>query len=84
MRDIPCRHVIYGGVWSLFLCCHITYLSVFKFDYGYNMMVCSASGTYVCVCVHADLPLTSLYLYSSGALHWSVDSLVLQGGDSAL
>lgn len=37
-------HIVYCGVWLVLLCCHVTYLSVFKFDYGYNMAACIAAG----------------------------------------
>jgi hypothetical protein len=35
---------MYSGLWVALFCCHVTYLSVFKFDYGYNMTACVAAG----------------------------------------
>lgn len=36
---------MYGGLWVTLFCCHVTYLSVFKFDYGYNIAACVSAGT---------------------------------------
>lgn len=35
---------MYAGMWVGLLCCHVTYLSMYKFDYGYNMMASVMAG----------------------------------------
>ena len=49
-RIIEDRHFVYAGVWFGLFCCHVAYLTVFKFDYGYNMMASVVAGMYVCQC----------------------------------
>lgn len=36
--------IVYGAVWAALFGCHVTYLSVLKFDYGYNMAASVAAG----------------------------------------
>ena len=38
------RQIVYGAVWAALFGCHVTYLSVLKFDYGYNMAASVAAG----------------------------------------
>ena len=35
---------MYFALWIALYCCHVTYLSAFKFDYGYNMAASVGAG----------------------------------------
>ena len=39
-----CRHIAYTALWLLLYIAHICYLSLYRFDYGYNMGVSVAAG----------------------------------------
>ena len=69
---MPNRQIVYSGLWGILFCCHVTYLSVYKFNYGYNMAACVAAG--MCLigvhgyCNHA----TAGVLYSSVWVIWCI------------
>ena len=52
---------MYGSIWLLLYTLHVAYLSLVRFDYGYNMAASVAAGMQlirkrfsVTVCLHRD------------------------------
>jgi len=55
------RHWMYGSIWLLLYTLHVAYLSLVRFDYGYNMAASVAAGMQLIrnrlsltVCLHRD------------------------------